>query len=57
MTYFIEKILTLMWCRRKLSILWCLGCTQGEGGVRGKWSGKAKGKDSQKYGGTEWKNL
>ena len=21
-----EKILTILWCRRKLSILWCMGC-------------------------------
>ena len=46
-----------MWCRRKLSILWCLGCNWGQEGLRCKWLGKAKGKDSQKYSGTEWKNV
>ena len=45
----------LVSCCRKLSILWCLGCNWGEKGVRGKRSGKAKGKGSQKCGGTEWK--
>ena len=46
-----------MWCRRKFSIFWCLGCNWGEEGLRGKWSGKAKGRDSKKNDGTEWKNV
>ena len=56
-TCFMEKILTIMWCCRKLSLLWCLGCNWGEEELKGKWLGKAKRKDSQKYGGTEWKNV
>ena len=32
-----------MWCHRKLSILWCLGCNWGEEGLRGKLIRKRKG--------------
>ena len=42
MTCFMEKILTIMWCRRRLSTLWCLGCNWGEEGLRVKVSGKSK---------------
>ena len=33
------------------------GLKLGWGRPEGKWLEKAKGKDSQKYGGTEWKNI
>ena len=36
MTCFMEKILTIMRCRRILSILLCLGCNWVEEGLRGK---------------------
>ena len=49
------KILTMMWCHRKLSILWCLGFVLGVRKVcNANWLGKTKVKHSQKYGGTEW---
>ena len=47
------KILTTIWCHRKLSTFWYLGCNWGKERLRGKVKGK--GKDSQKYGGTELK--
>ena len=36
------KILTIMWCCRKLSLLWCLGCNWGEERLRGKEIRKGK---------------
>ena len=36
MICFMEMILTLMWCRRELSILWGLVCSWGEEGLRSK---------------------
>ena len=36
------KILAIMWCRRKLSVLWCLGGNWGEQGLEVKWQGKEK---------------
>ena len=43
-TCFMEKILTILWCLRKLSILLCLGCNWGEEGIRGKVIRKTKRK-------------
>ena len=45
MTCFMENILTIMWCHKKLSVLWFLRWNLGEEGLRVIWLGKAKGKD------------